>query len=123
MEELASAGVNTRGLHKHYISHAMHKEDPSIVCEFKARDLHNGPRYFSVAWSDLYDLFNLDALDISLIRCLALQLNKESKEHQLGVTFIDPQHFSATIIAKDPNHDQDGCQILVVLQDAAGSAK
>ncbi|RLN03757.1 hypothetical protein C2845_PM13G11810 [Panicum miliaceum] len=29
-EELASAGVNTRGLHKHYISHAIHKENPSI---------------------------------------------------------------------------------------------
>ncbi|RLN23092.1 hypothetical protein C2845_PM07G09490 [Panicum miliaceum] len=35
-EELASAGVNTSGLHKHYISHAMHQEDPSIVGEFKA---------------------------------------------------------------------------------------
>ncbi|RLN03659.1 hypothetical protein C2845_PM13G09110 [Panicum miliaceum] len=72
MEELASAGVNTRGLNKHYIFDAIHKENPSIVGEFKARDLHSGPGYFSVAWSDLYDLFNLDALDISLIRCLAL---------------------------------------------------
>ncbi|RLN39307.1 hypothetical protein C2845_PM01G48060 [Panicum miliaceum] len=124
-EELATAGVNTRGLHKHYISHAMHQEDPSIVGEFKARDLHSGPGYFSVAW----------------------QLNKESKEHELSVAFIDPQHFSATV-AKDPDHDmfddkdklekqqllairekvaqflldQDGCHILAVLQDAAGSA-
>ncbi|RLN42241.1 hypothetical protein C2845_PM01G44080 [Panicum miliaceum] len=98
-EELACAGVNTRGLHKHYISHAMHKENSSIVGEFKARDMHSGPGYFSVAWSDLYDLFNLDALDISLIRCLALQWNKESKERQLGVVFIDPQHFSTTVIA------------------------
>ncbi|RLN42760.1 hypothetical protein C2845_PM01G44310 [Panicum miliaceum] len=81
-EELASAGVNTRGLHKHYISHAMHQEDPSIVGEFKARDLNSGPSYFSVAW----------------------QLNKESKERELGVAFIDPQHFSATAIAKDLDH-------------------
>ncbi|RLN33788.1 hydroxyproline-rich glycoprotein-like [Panicum miliaceum] len=175
MEELASVGVNTRGLHKHYISHAMHKEDPSIVGEFKARDLHSGPGYFPVAW----------------------QLNKESRERQLGVAFIDPQHCSATVNAKDPDHrmqqgsgnecgfyvayhmirltstfknfkgakdmqddkdklekqqllairekvaqflvvdvnktkslfyvfnlrDQDGCQILVVLQDVAGSTK
>ncbi|RLN29793.1 hypothetical protein C2845_PM05G02540 [Panicum miliaceum] len=104
-EELASAGVSTRGLHNHYNSHAMHKENPSIVGEFKARDLHSGPGYFSVTWSDLYDLFNLDALDISLIRCLALQLNKESTEHQLGVAFIDPQQFSATVITQDPDHD------------------
>ncbi|RLN28314.1 hypothetical protein C2845_PM05G17920 [Panicum miliaceum] len=82
-EELASAGVNTRGLHRHYISHAMQQEDLSIVGEFKAQDLHSGPGYFSVAW----------------------QLNKESKECDLGVAFIDPQHFSATVIAKDPDHD------------------
>ncbi|RLN33486.1 hypothetical protein C2845_PM03G30140 [Panicum miliaceum] len=101
---IVPAGVNTSGHHNHYITHAMHKENPSIVGEFKARDLHSGPGYLSVAWSDLYDLFNLDALDISLIRCLALQLNKESKERQLGVAFIDPQQFSAAIIAQDPDH-------------------
>ena len=71
-EELASAGVNTMGLHNHYITHAMDKGNPSIMSEFKTRDLHSGPSYFSVAWSDLYDLFNLDALDISLIRCMTL---------------------------------------------------
>jgi len=30
-EELASAGVNTRGLHNHHITHAIHKENPSIM--------------------------------------------------------------------------------------------
>jgi len=71
-EELASAGVNTRALHKHYVTHAMHNDNLSIVGQFTAMDLHSGPGYFSVAWSDLYNLFNLDALDISLIRCLTL---------------------------------------------------
>ena len=74
-EELASAGVNTRALHKHYVTHAMNNnndDNPSIVGEFKAQDLHSGPSYFSVTWSNLYDLFNLDALDISLIRCKTL---------------------------------------------------
>jgi len=71
-EELASAGVNTRRLHNHYITHAMHKDNTLIVGAFKAGDLHSGSGYFSIVWSDLYDLFNLDALDISLIRCLAL---------------------------------------------------
>ena len=41
-EELANAGVNTRGLHKHYITHAMHN-DTSIVGEFMDEDLHSGP--------------------------------------------------------------------------------
>ena len=73
-EELASAGVNTRGLHKHYMNHAMHDDNTSIVGEFKAEDLHCGPGVFSVVFSDLYDLFNLDALDISFIRCLTLRV-------------------------------------------------
>ena len=72
-EELASAGVNIRGLmSKYYITHAMHDNNTSIVGEFKAEDLHSGPSVFSVASSDLYDLFNLDALDISFIRCLTI---------------------------------------------------
>ena len=69
LEELANAGVNTRRLHNHYITHAMDKGNPSIVGGFKARDLHSGPSYFSIVWSDLYNIFNLDALDISLIHC------------------------------------------------------
>ena len=32
------------------------------------------------------------------------QLNKESKERQLGVAFINPQMFSAAIIDQDPDH-------------------
>jgi len=69
---LATAGVNTKGLHKHYITYAMDNDNTPIVGEFKAEDLHSGPGFFYVAWSDLYDVFNLDALDISLLRCLTL---------------------------------------------------
>ena len=69
--DLATAGVNTKGLHKHYMTHA-NDDDTSIMGQFKAEDLHSGPGFFSVSWSDLYDIFNLDALHISLIRCLTL---------------------------------------------------
>ena len=69
--DLATAGVNTKGLHKHYMTHA-NDDNTSIVGQFKAEDLNSGPGFFSVSWSDLYDVFNLDALDISLIRCLTL---------------------------------------------------
>jgi hypothetical protein len=34
--------------------------------------LEGSRNIFIVAWSDLFDLFNLDALDLSLIRCFAL---------------------------------------------------
>ena len=70
--DLATAGVNTNGLHKNYITHAMDNDNTSIVGEFKAEDLHSGPGFCSISWSDLYDISNLDALDISLIRCLTL---------------------------------------------------
>jgi len=33
--DLATAGVNTRGLHNHYITHAMDNDNTSIVGEFK----------------------------------------------------------------------------------------
>ena len=69
--DLATVGVNTKGLHKHYMTYA-NDDNTSIVGQFKAEDLHSGPSFFSVGWSDLYDVFNLDALDISLIRCLTL---------------------------------------------------
>ena len=69
--DLVTAGANTKGLHTHYMTHA-NSDDTSIVGHYKAEDLHSGPGYFSVSWSDLYDVFNLDALDISLIRCLTL---------------------------------------------------
>ena len=69
--DLATAGVNTKGLPKHYMTHA-NGDDTSIVGHYKAEDLHSGSGYFSVSWSNPYDVFNLDALDISLIRCLTL---------------------------------------------------
>ena len=69
--DLATAGVNTKGLHKHYMTHAS-DDDTSIVGHYNAEDLHSGPGYFSISWPDLYDIFNLDALDISLLHCLTL---------------------------------------------------
>jgi len=69
--DLATVGVNTNGLHKHYMTHA-NDDDTSIMGQFKAEDLHSGPGFFSISWSGLYDVFNLDALNISLICCLTL---------------------------------------------------
>ena len=41
--DLATAGVNIKGLHTHYITHAMDNYNTAIVGEFKAEDLHSGP--------------------------------------------------------------------------------
>ena len=45
--DLATAGVNTKGPHKHYMTHA-NDDNTSIVGQFKAEDLHSGPGFFSV---------------------------------------------------------------------------
>ena len=46
--DLATVGVNTKGLHKHYMTHA-NDDNTSIVGHFKAEDLHSGPGDFSVS--------------------------------------------------------------------------
>ena len=46
-------------------------------------------------------------------------MNKESKERQLNVAFIDPQQFSATVIDRDPDHIKS--TISEVLKSAAGA--
>jgi hypothetical protein len=39
---------------------------------YKDRHFLVGDDIFVISWSDLYDIFNLDALDISLMRYFAL---------------------------------------------------
>ena len=46
------------------------------------------------------------------------QLARESKERQLGVAFIDPQDFSASVINSDPQHVQSA--ISTVLKSSPG---
>ena len=48
-----------------------------------------------------------------------MQFNKESKKRQLGVAFIDPQQFSATVIDRDPDHVKS--TISEVLKSATGA--
>ena len=122
-EELTSAGVNTRALHKDYVNHVMNSNDnnPSIVGEFKAQHLHSGPGFFSIAWSDLYDLFNLDVLDISLIPCLTLSIYsiKDCSVilillcNHLYVIYLKTNIFVCRKLAKQSNE----CQLGVALID------
>jgi hypothetical protein len=60
-------------LHNYYIQNAGKLQD--IIVAFKERhflQLEGTEGIFTVAFSDLFDLFNLDTLDLSLIRCFAL---------------------------------------------------
>jgi hypothetical protein len=43
-----------------------------IIVQFKDRHFLVGDDIFVITFSDLYDLFNLDTFDISLMQCFAL---------------------------------------------------
>jgi hypothetical protein len=73
VSELRAAGQYCVDLHNYYMQNVNQAEE--IMVSFEERhflQLEGNGNIFIVAWSDLFDLFNLDALDLSLIRCFAL---------------------------------------------------
>jgi hypothetical protein len=66
---LHKAGKPCVEFHNYYINN--YKSGQDKIMSYK--DLHFlVGDIFHISWSDLYDLFNLDAMDISLMRCFAL---------------------------------------------------
>ena len=66
--ELKSAGPTTTSLHSHYLKGCVAKKN-DIVVQYKRCHLHRSQdkECFLVGFNDLYDLFNIDALDVSLV--------------------------------------------------------
>jgi hypothetical protein len=46
--------------------------DQDIIVQYKDRHFLVGDNIFVITFSDQYDLFNLNTLDLSLMRCFAL---------------------------------------------------
>jgi hypothetical protein len=67
---LKEAGKSCVVLHNYYINN--YKKHQHIIGGFKEKHFLVGEGIFPISWSDLYDLFTLDALDISRMRCFAL---------------------------------------------------
>jgi hypothetical protein len=57
-------------LHNYYVNNF--KKCQHIIGGFKKKHFLVGEGIFLISWSDLNDLFTLDALDISLMSCFAL---------------------------------------------------
>jgi hypothetical protein len=68
--ELCKAGQFCVELHNYYILNWM-KIDV-IVVNYRQSHFLTDDGVFIISLSDLYDLFNLNALDVSLMRCFAL---------------------------------------------------
>jgi hypothetical protein len=67
---LKEAGKSCVVLHDNYINN--YKKRQHIIGGFKENHFLVGEGIFLISWSNLYDLFTLDMLDISLMRCSAL---------------------------------------------------
>jgi hypothetical protein len=70
VDELRKAGQLCIDLHNYYIQN--YKSGQDIIVSYKNRYFLVRDDIFCITFSDLYDLFNLEALDISLMHCFAL---------------------------------------------------
>jgi hypothetical protein len=78
--DLKRAAPLTRKLHTFYMQHGKLDDDseimvalrPKTIAWLKRDELSNELQQLPVQFSDLYDLFNLDALDLTLLRCFIL---------------------------------------------------
>jgi hypothetical protein len=79
-DNLKKAAPCTRELHTFYMQRGKSDDDSPIMVALwpgtsawpKREESSNGPEQIPVQLSDLYDLFNLDALDLTLLRCFIL---------------------------------------------------
>ena len=71
--QLESAGPATNALHKYYMKGCVAKQI-DVVVQYKRIHFQRSDsnKYFLLCFNDLYDLFNLDGLDVSLLHCFTL---------------------------------------------------
>jgi hypothetical protein len=70
IDELHKAGQPCIDLHNYYIQNYQSGQD--ILVSYKDHHFLVCDNIFIITFADLYDLFNLDALDVSLMHCFAL---------------------------------------------------
>jgi hypothetical protein len=70
VDALDKAGKPCVEFHNYYINN--YKLDQDVIVSSKDRHFLVGDGFFLISFSDLHDLFNLDALDVSLMHCFAL---------------------------------------------------
>jgi hypothetical protein len=70
VDTLKETGKSCVVLHNYYINN--YKKRQHIIGGFKEKHFLVGEDIFLISWSNFYDLFTLDALDFSLMRCFAL---------------------------------------------------
>jgi hypothetical protein len=74
VDALKQAGKSCVELYNYYINN--YKSDQDIIVSYKDCYFLVGDDIFLISWFDLYDLFNLDMLDVGLMRCFTLYVHK-----------------------------------------------
>ncbi|CAL4924945.1 unnamed protein product [Urochloa decumbens] len=104
-DELNSAGSATISLHNYYLKGCAEKKKDILVQFRRAHLLRSlDKECFLVGFNDLYDLFNVDALDVSLLRCFTLSMISETKARTVPVGFLDPELMSLSTITSDRSY-------------------
>jgi hypothetical protein len=70
VDAIHKAGQPCVEFHNYYMNNYKFGQD--IMVSYKDRHFLVSDGFFLISFSDLYDLFNLDVLDVSLMRCFAL---------------------------------------------------
>jgi hypothetical protein len=70
IDTLHKVGKPCVELHNYYINN--YKSGQDIIVSYKYRHFLVSDDIFLISWSDLYDLFNLNMLDVSLMQCFTL---------------------------------------------------
>jgi hypothetical protein len=70
VDMLKMAGKSCVELHNYYINNF--NKGQYIIVSYKEWHFLVRDDIFLISWSNLYDLLNLDALDVSLMHCFAL---------------------------------------------------
>ncbi|KAL6654028.1 hypothetical protein ACP70R_007493 [Stipagrostis hirtigluma subsp. patula] len=95
--ELQMAGACTVELHNYYVTRCREKKS-SFTVFFQRKHFLTKDDYFIVTFASLYGLFNIDRLDMSLLRCFTLYMILETKKKSQPVGFLDPQVLSLSSI-------------------------
>ncbi|CAN6210253.1 unnamed protein product [Urochloa humidicola] len=96
VEDLKAAGSIFVSLHDYFMAQSAKGAigiSAKVVASYFQSD---GELTFTIAFSDLYDLFNKDGLDVSLLRRWTLRMKKMAVEGDHNVGFLDPMLFSTT---------------------------
>jgi hypothetical protein len=70
VDAIHKAGQPCVEFYNYYMNNYKFGQD--IIVSYKDRHFLVSDGFFVISFSDLYDLFNLDVLDVSLMRCFAL---------------------------------------------------